>query len=349
MTRILTLASLVAASVLVSGCSTVMNNSNQPVNVVVRGSKNADCNLYTSNYRNQVPAPAKVVLERSHEDLTVECYGDDNRYTKFTVSPVMTKETALNVSNGVVPGVAYDTLSGGMWAYPDPIIVDFRTTDDVPVPAPQWPPVTVEPVAPEETAAAPVIRNQWRMQPIVSPQDFYDVKKSEAKPVKSKKKRPAGTPPRGAAPEKVAEPAVKPSEEETATPATPEETPATPETAPETAPVTQDEPPAEAPAAQTPPAPAATEKAAPEPAPAAPVTDTTVPPETQKALGIAPAQTETSVPTPEPVKPSTETEDEKTGADDKTPAVDPTAPNTTAPSTNTAPAYDPSDTSKPSK
>lgn len=191
---------LVSAMLGLSACSTVVNQSSQPVEVVVRGSRYADCTLYTKNFRNTFRAPGKALLERSRYDLNVDCIGENFLRTKFSLSPTMTKETAYNVSNGLVPGGAYDALSGGMWAYPDPIIVDFRTTDDVPVPEPQWPPVTVQDPAPEtavigggtgivssSSTAFAGGDESWRMRPVQSPEDFYKAEK----PKVVKKKRTA--------------------------------------------------------------------------------------------------------------------------------------------------------------
>lgn len=283
---------LVSAVLGLSACSTVVNQSSQPVDVVVRGSRYADCSLYTKNYRNTFRAPGKVVLERSRYDLNVDCLGEEGRRTKFSLSPGMTKETAYNVTNGVVPGGAYDALSGGMWAYPDPIIVDFRTTDDVPQPAPQWPPVTVSDPLPETAvgtanlAPAPgtplyMTSDGWRMRPVQSPEDFYTPQeKPKAKAVK--KKRTAKK-----APVKAEMKAPVVEETKAATTPAPVEEAAPPASEPAVAPTpTAEEPPAQ-PAAEAPATPAS--DAAPVVAPAEPATEQPAA-ETTAAPAAAPAE-----------------------------------------------------------
>ncbi len=334
---------LVSAVLGLSACSTVVNQSSQPVDVVVRGSRYADCSLYTKNYRNTFRAPGKVVLERSRYDLNVDCLGEEGRRTKFSLSPGMTKETAYNVSNGVVPGGAYDALSGGMWAYPDPIIVDFRTTDDVPQPAPQWPPVTVSDPLPETAvgtanlAPAPgtplyMTSDGWRMRPVQSPEDFYTPQeKPKAKAVKKKrtaKKAPVKAPVKAETKAPVVE------ETKAATTPAPVEEAAPPASEPAVAPTpTAEEPPAQ-PAAEAP-ATSATD-AAPVVAPAEPATEQPAA-ETTAAPAAAPAE-ET---VPEEALPQPSAPAESTPGTNVVPNAQPATPapaTSLPPSANTTPA-----------
>src|SRR6187402_3884522 len=135
--RLLLSAALISMGAL-SACGTIMNGGDQTVDVVVKGSPTAFCEFTTPHFRNEGHFPNKLVLERSRDDLKADCKGEQNRHVSFVVPTRLTTEgTVGNIPTGVVPGAAYDLGTGGSWAYPDPIIVDFRTVGDGP--KPEWP------------------------------------------------------------------------------------------------------------------------------------------------------------------------------------------------------------------
>jgi len=110
-----------------SACGSIMNGSTQTVDVVVKGSANAYCEFTTSRFKNAGTFPNKMTLERSRENLIAKCQGEQNKTTTFEIPSTMTASGTLgNAPTGVIPGITYDASSGGLWTYPDPIIVDFR-------------------------------------------------------------------------------------------------------------------------------------------------------------------------------------------------------------------------------
>jgi hypothetical protein len=128
-----TLGFLVVSSLALAGCGTLRNGGNQKVDVVVKGSPSAFCVFTNGTATNSGTFPNKVVLERSQKTLQAECYGEQNLYKKFEIKAGMSQDSTLgNIGTGIVPGLATDTLSGGAWYYPNPIIVDFRTVDAPP-------------------------------------------------------------------------------------------------------------------------------------------------------------------------------------------------------------------------
>lgn len=124
---------LLVSSLALAGCSTITNGGTQNVDVVVKGSPAAFCVFTNGTATNSGTFPNKMVVERSHQPLKAECYGEQNLYKKFEVAAVMSKNATLgNATTGVGPGLGYDLVSGGAWYYPSPIIVDFRVIETAP-------------------------------------------------------------------------------------------------------------------------------------------------------------------------------------------------------------------------
>lgn len=139
------LGSVAFVTLALSACGTIVNGGSQTVDVIVKGSPSAHCEFTTSKFRNAGTYPNKMTIERSHENLTAECRGEQNRFTKFEVPSVMTASGTIgNVPNGAIPGISYDAMSGGLWTYPDPIIVDFRQDYTAADKKPAWPTDTVD-------------------------------------------------------------------------------------------------------------------------------------------------------------------------------------------------------------
>ncbi|HEY8963295.1 MAG TPA: hypothetical protein VIN59_02405 [Alphaproteobacteria bacterium] len=167
------LGSVAILSLGLSACGTIMDGGSQTVDVVVKGSPSAFCEFSTSVFKNAATFPNKMIVERSRENLVAECRGEQNKYIKFEIPSVLTASgTVGNVATGVVPGVAYDAASGGMWAYPDPIIVDFRKNYAKADTKPAWPGETVDDQvdATRIGTANIVAPTPVRMQPILDEQ-----------------------------------------------------------------------------------------------------------------------------------------------------------------------------------
>lgn len=139
--------------VALAGCGTIANRAMQDIQITVRGSRTAHCDITTSVTRNTGNFPGTATVERSREPLVLDCVGQDNLHKKLTVRPVLSVATGGNVFTGVVPGLAYDMASGGMWLYPQEIIVDFRYPD---LPEePTWPEDALAQIPPAELGDMP--------------------------------------------------------------------------------------------------------------------------------------------------------------------------------------------------
>lgn len=126
---------------MLSACGSYTHGSSQDVDVIVKGSPNAYCEFTTDKTRNAGHFPNKMTIERSHKPLHADCTGEQNLHTEFDIESKATASgTAGNVPLGIFVPAGYDAATGGLWAYPDPIIVDFRVVQtDPPNKGPNWP------------------------------------------------------------------------------------------------------------------------------------------------------------------------------------------------------------------
>jgi hypothetical protein len=157
-----------AATTGISACGTIIDGGTQIVDVVVKGSPTAYCEFTTMHFRNAASFPNKMTIERSREALHADCRGEQNRHVAFDIPSRMTAAGSVgNVPTGVAPGMGYDAMTGGMWEYPNPIIVDFREVGESA--KPEWP----ENKADENDAAARIgtatiaAPQPVRMQPVM--------------------------------------------------------------------------------------------------------------------------------------------------------------------------------------
>ncbi len=111
-----------------SACASVAQTSGtQTVNVQVAGASSATCTFKNDTVSEKGQFPGKLTLARSRNDVQADCTGDNNRHVAFVVPASISPAGPINgVTNSVLPATAYDTATGGVYAYPDPLTVDFR-------------------------------------------------------------------------------------------------------------------------------------------------------------------------------------------------------------------------------
>ena len=113
-----------SATLLVTACGTLIEGQTQNVTLLTPGASEAECTL-DNGVRYVVTTGETIEIMRSRSDLVVDCYGVGNRHKQIIVESGFNDWSAANVANGVVPGVGYDHLSGGLYGYPPVITVDF--------------------------------------------------------------------------------------------------------------------------------------------------------------------------------------------------------------------------------
>lgn len=109
---------------LLPACASAVSGPMQTVTIETPGSYSSRCILQNGN-RYNADNGVPVTIMRSEKDLTVDCYGSDNRHRQVVVESDVNGWTAGNAVTGVLPGVAYDHVSKAMYGYPEIITVDF--------------------------------------------------------------------------------------------------------------------------------------------------------------------------------------------------------------------------------
>lgn len=117
-----------AAAIGLSGCSTVVNGSNQLVEFSTGDVTGAQCNVTggSDNAVNETfTTPAEVKIPRSKKTLIVEC--DKDGYQTGTEQAIGRVEgtTGGNILLGGPVGVGVDALTGAIYKYPDTILIEM--------------------------------------------------------------------------------------------------------------------------------------------------------------------------------------------------------------------------------
>lgn len=117
---------LFAMPLFVAGCGTLVDGQTQAITLSTPGATEATCTLDNGNRYRMAPGET-IEIMRSGDDLVVDCYASGNRHLSQRVSSALNEWSAANVANGIVPGVALDRVTGGLYEYPSVIVVDFTT------------------------------------------------------------------------------------------------------------------------------------------------------------------------------------------------------------------------------
>lgn len=110
---------------LITSCAYFKDGSIQPLTVKTPGAQNATCYVYVDGLRYRFKPPQTINIGKSKEDLIVECHAPGNRQRTVVIEPGLSKSAKQNIATGLIPGVAWDSASGALYAYPDTVYVDF--------------------------------------------------------------------------------------------------------------------------------------------------------------------------------------------------------------------------------
>jgi len=122
--RLFKIILIVSATLSLGACATYVDGQTQKVTLHTPGASMAKC-TFDNGLKYPVRTGDNVNIMRSKNDLVVDCYALGNRRKTIIVKSLINEWTSANIINGAVPGIAYDGLSKGLWAYPDIIEVDF--------------------------------------------------------------------------------------------------------------------------------------------------------------------------------------------------------------------------------
>jgi hypothetical protein len=130
--------SFVMAAGLLSSCSYLIDTSVQAVSVETPGAQSAHCYLIVEGLKYQANPPQTINIKKSKKDMEVVCKAPGNRRLEFTVEPGVEESAYWNVTNGVVPGMAWDFASDSMFKWPDVIVADFTNIQRQPSALPDY-------------------------------------------------------------------------------------------------------------------------------------------------------------------------------------------------------------------
>ncbi len=119
---------LMSATMLGSGCASIVSGQNQSVSVETRGKQgeavmSANCKLSNNKGTWFVTSPGSVTVRRSYEDLLIDCE-KENQAPGLASVKSSTKAMAFgNIIFGGVIGAGVDVASGAAYDYPTMITV----------------------------------------------------------------------------------------------------------------------------------------------------------------------------------------------------------------------------------
>lgn len=113
---------------ILGGCAYVQDKAIQSITIRTPGAEDAICYVYVDKLRYKVNPPQAITVSNTKKNLVVDCLAPGNRRNKIVIEPAIAHSVHGNVMNGVVPGAAWDALSGAMYKFPDVIVVDFTDT-----------------------------------------------------------------------------------------------------------------------------------------------------------------------------------------------------------------------------
>ncbi|MDB4567933.1 hypothetical protein N9104_04150 [Pseudomonadales bacterium] len=133
MRKLLTIITLAAMAAL-GGCATIMEGSDQAVNVNTTGCETQGtiiCTLINKEGSSVITAPATANVEKTKGALTVQCKSKNGKATGTKV--VDSNYEAMNAGNilaGGIIGIGVDAATGAMWKYPSTVIVEMSCAED---------------------------------------------------------------------------------------------------------------------------------------------------------------------------------------------------------------------------
>ena len=149
---------VLCASVYLGGCASIVNGQNQPVSVETRSDagvvSGANCKLSNNKGTWYVTTPGSTTVQRSYEDLAVQCSKDSLEPGLASVKS-STKAMAFgNILFGGVIGAAVDVGTGAAYDYPSLITVIMGK--NTPIAPPQQQPAAAAPSTALTSGAAGV-------------------------------------------------------------------------------------------------------------------------------------------------------------------------------------------------
>lgn len=153
---------------LLAGCASTIEGQQQTITLMTPGAENAECHFRSKDMLFVLRTGESRVINKSDRKLTADCRAPGNRQRTVTISPGLEPMVIGNVATGVVPGVAYDHVAQGMYAYPEVITIDFTNIPVTAYPLPDY-------MKPEYRNAYHGEHERYGSDRIMLPSERYDV------------------------------------------------------------------------------------------------------------------------------------------------------------------------------
>ncbi|OAN50146.1 hypothetical protein A6A04_01680 [Paramagnetospirillum marisnigri] len=118
---------LIIASIMLVGCSTLTQGTDQLITVMTPGVDAARCSLTSTSGKTWfVVAPGSVSVEKSKDDISIVCKKEGYRDGAAVATSNLEGMTWGNIVFGGVIGVGVDAASGAMNKYPPTINIQME-------------------------------------------------------------------------------------------------------------------------------------------------------------------------------------------------------------------------------
>ena len=114
----------IATLLLMSGCATLTNDPNQPVEFLAPGCQKMQCTATNKRGSWKVSPPETVSIRRSDDSLAINCTDNSGRKHERSVESKVS-DSKLNTTAALfgLLGMAADTVSDKHRAYPEKILL----------------------------------------------------------------------------------------------------------------------------------------------------------------------------------------------------------------------------------
>jgi hypothetical protein len=113
-----------------SGCASVMEGSDQVINVSTTGCEESGtviCIVMNKDGSSVITTPASTSVEKNRSALSIQCNSKDKSATGSMI--VESGYEAMNAGNilvGGIIGIGVDAATGAMWKYPSAVVVPMK-------------------------------------------------------------------------------------------------------------------------------------------------------------------------------------------------------------------------------
>ena len=121
-----------------SACGTIASGQNQLITIKTPNATNTKCLLHNEDFKVIAYSYETVRVPKSGKDMMIDCYAPGNRHKAVLAKRKLNGWSLYNIANGVIPGVAYDYFSKGLYEYPEILSINFAGEQSRPYDKPSY-------------------------------------------------------------------------------------------------------------------------------------------------------------------------------------------------------------------